>query len=233
MSKKIRVFVGCTESEEIPFQVLKKSIEDRSSQPVEVIPLYKYTERLPATLRGPIPFSFQRFLIPQICQYRGHAIYMDSDMLCLGDINELWQMRGADICAPGVDQAERLVKFSVMVIDCSRVKWQIKQIAENFESNNRGMGPGSYYSELMHKQPWPGQIVCGNAPEWNHLEIYEPETKLIHYTVFTTQPWKIQREDGAADLWYREFRAWHKSDPIHLRLIEEHKQKGFINARLF
>ena len=36
------------------------------------------------------PFSFQRFLIPELCGYSGKAIYLDADMQVFRDIRELW-----------------------------------------------------------------------------------------------------------------------------------------------
>ena len=120
-----------------------------------------------------------------------------------------------------------------MVIDCNRVKWRIKDIADNFDKSKRALGPKSYYSELMHEIPWPGQIVTGNAPEWNHIEKYEPETKLIHYTIFPTQPWKTIRTDGPAELWYRELRSAVKEKMITPELLELHKSRGFVNAGIF
>ena len=38
-------------------------------------------------------FSFSRFLVPWLQQYQGWAIFMDCDMLCRGDIAELWALR--------------------------------------------------------------------------------------------------------------------------------------------
>src|SRR4051794_7516378 len=35
-------------------------------------------------------FSNYRFLIPQLCNHTGRAIYADSDMIALGDIGELF-----------------------------------------------------------------------------------------------------------------------------------------------
>ena len=34
-------------------------------------------------------FTYTRFLVPHLCGFRGKAIFMDCDMLCLGDIAEL------------------------------------------------------------------------------------------------------------------------------------------------
>ena len=34
-------------------------------------------------------FTYTRFLVPYLCGYQGKAIFIDCDMLCLGDIAEL------------------------------------------------------------------------------------------------------------------------------------------------
>ena len=34
-------------------------------------------------------FTYSRFLVPHLCDYRGKAIFMDNDMLCFGDVKEL------------------------------------------------------------------------------------------------------------------------------------------------
>ncbi|MBM4264570.1 MAG: hypothetical protein FJ145_24490 [Deltaproteobacteria bacterium] len=49
------------------------------------VPLPKDRENQPRT-----GFSFSRFLIPSLCQYRGKAIYLDADMLVFDDIAKLW-----------------------------------------------------------------------------------------------------------------------------------------------
>ena len=44
--------------------------------------------------RGPLEstdFSLTRFLVPYLCGYEGHAVFMDCDMLCLTDITRLWE----------------------------------------------------------------------------------------------------------------------------------------------
>jgi hypothetical protein len=53
----------------------------------------------------------------------------------------------------------------------------------------------------------PDEINDNIPPEWNHLEHYEPgKTKLLHYTVVPTQPWKNDR-NPLKSLWEPEFEA--------------------------
>ena len=46
--------------------------------------------------RARTPFSFAWFAIPELCGHAGRAIYLDSDMLVFGDINELESMPFSD-----------------------------------------------------------------------------------------------------------------------------------------
>ena len=39
-------------------------------------------------------FSLYRYLIPQLCDFQGRAIYIDSDTVCLSDIGELFEAAG-------------------------------------------------------------------------------------------------------------------------------------------
>jgi len=63
------------------------------------------------------PFSCFRFAVPELCQFEGRAIYLDADMLVLGDINDLWNQD----CLEGSSvKCSHRVRTDVMVIDCSK-----------------------------------------------------------------------------------------------------------------
>ncbi len=78
--------------------------------------------------------------------------------------------------------------LAVMMLDCSRLQWDIDEII-------RGLDEGRYdYDELMSNlcMHTSDEQICKRIPvEWNSLEHFEPaKTKLVHYTVVPTQPWK-------------------------------------------
>ena len=68
---RVRVFVASTPVEWLPMRVLEFSINETTSLPVEVLPIYKYNRTIPTPLavenRPRTPFSFQRFLVPEDC----------------------------------------------------------------------------------------------------------------------------------------------------------------------
>ena len=59
-------------------------------------------------------FSFTRFLVPYLMNYKGWAIFMDCDMLCRSDISELWKYRNdkyAVMCIQHEHIPNELIKF--------------------------------------------------------------------------------------------------------------------------
>ena len=93
----IRVFIGYDSVEAAAFSVLSHSIHARASQPVSIAPvmlsqLAGVYKREPNALAS-TEFSFSRFLVPYLCDYRGWAVFMDCDMLARDDIAKLWSLR--------------------------------------------------------------------------------------------------------------------------------------------
>jgi hypothetical protein len=147
-------------------------------------------------------------MIPALCEHRGRALYLDADMLVFGDVAELLDMPfdGRTILTPPMTATDRWrgrtdsnlgAKAAVMLLDCSRLTWDIDEIVA-------GLDEGRYsYEQLMADLCIvdPDEIGDDIAPEWNDLEHYEPgRTKLLHYTVVPTQPWKND-DNALGDLW--------------------------------
>lgn len=200
----IRVFVAATDIQRLAVRVLAYSIRRRASMDVEVssigdagptIPLPRDPARRPRT-----PFSFQRFLIPALAGYRGRAIYLDSDMLVFRDIARLWTlpMDGADVLAAraGVE-ADRRPQFSVMLLDCDRLRWDIADIVTRLDDGRLD------YQALMYEMAVADNVRAGIPASWNALETFDPdETALLHYTDMPTQPW-LSTANPLGYLWVR------------------------------
>ncbi len=93
----IKVFVGCAPNGEDAesMMVLEYSIKKHCSMPVEIVWMMLSDD--PDSFWGGwdsaewgTPFSALRCGIPEYCNFRGQAIYMDSDMMVLADLAELW-----------------------------------------------------------------------------------------------------------------------------------------------
>ena len=91
--------------------------------------------------------------------------------------------------------------MSMMVLDCERLRWDVGEIIA-------GMDRGEYgYTDLLFDMciVRDEEIDDSLPPAWNHLEHYEPgETRLLHYTVVPTQPWKSDA-NPLCDLWEQAF----------------------------
>jgi len=83
----LTVFIGYDERQRVSYTALQQSIFETASRPVAVSPLI--LDNLPITRRGLTPFTYSRFLVPWLTDYRGAAIFMDADMLLRSDISTL------------------------------------------------------------------------------------------------------------------------------------------------
>ena len=99
MNQPIPIFIGVDPRERASTNTLIDSLYQQSSVPLAITPLV--TEQLenqelywrPRDPKQSTAFSFTRFLVPYLVDYKGWAIFMDCDMLARGDIAELWALR--------------------------------------------------------------------------------------------------------------------------------------------
>ena len=89
----LRLFIGYDPRETIAAHVLAHSINSRSSIPVSFTLLNRQNLKgIYDRPRGEFEstdFSLSRFIVPYLCNYEGWAVFLDCDMLCLGDVVEL------------------------------------------------------------------------------------------------------------------------------------------------
>jgi hypothetical protein len=238
----IRIFVGTEDNQMPAARVLEYTIRKHATHPVRVEFMRNYHERIPKERknRPRTTFSFCRLQIPALCGYRGRAIYLDADMQAFGDIEELWTrpFGGHRLMVTRQDERPAAWKdstsfhpgrqMSVMVLDCSRLDWNVDEIVE-------GLDRGRYsYEQLMFEMcivP-PDEIDDTLAPEWNHLERYDAgTTKLVHYTVVPTQPWKSD-DNPLGELWLGAYREAVAAGAIPPNEVRELSRAGEIKASL-
>lgn len=233
LQSPIRVYVGSEEAQMLSVKVLEHSIRRHASMSVEVFPLH----RADITFAQPkdpknwprTPFSFQRFTIPQLAGHQGRAIYLDSDMLVFRDIRELWTLPfdGADLLAArSADHTARRPQFSVMLLDCERLKWDPASVVESLDSGRLD------YERLMYDMALASQVRAGIDPEWNSLEHHEPgRTALLHYTDMSTQPWVYARNRHGR-LWMRELLSAVDDGFISVDEIRDHVERQWVRPSL-
>ena len=213
----IRVFVGADRSQQLAINVLEYSIQRHTTAPVEVIPMIDLPVPVPKDLRNSqrTGFSYSRFCIPKLAGYSGRAIYMDADMQVFKNIMELWELpfNGAkvlvqqDVKHLDVTMAKdnapktRIKQCAVMLLDCSRLDWDINTIVSDLDERRYT------YGQLMYEMCILTEDEVGYAVpfEWNSLEYYDDNTRLIRYTDMGTQPW-VSTNNSNSHIWFAEVR---------------------------
>lgn len=219
----MRVFVGGVAEHDLPIRVLEFSIRRRSSIAVSV-------ERLDATgIAIPTPrdpanrsrtkFSFQRFTIPEAASFVGRAVYLDSDMLVLGDIAEL-----ANIPVPEKAVVAAPNQSAVMVIDCE-IGWKISEFVAEMDAGQLT------YGDLMQLRRGVGQVFRDLPPQWNMTDRVEADTKLLHFTRVKTQPWLVEGHP-LTHLWEDELRAALDAGVISESSVRESIARGWVRKSL-
>jgi len=226
MSKVIPVFIGYDPTEEVAYHTLAHSIIRNSSKPVSITPvrlshMSEYTR--PRGDKDSTEFSISRFMVPWMCDFTGHAIFMDCDMMVTGDIAELWELRDHK-------HAVQVVKHDYVPIEKTKMlgQEQTKYKYKNWTSvmifNNakcHKLMPDYIKSANgldLHQFKWvqEGHTIGELPHEWNHLvgvDAPRKDAKLVHWTL--GGPWWNQYLDVEyADEWVRELRMLNYSEQL-------------------
>ena len=213
--RPIPIFIGYDPRERAATNVLIDSLYRHSSLPLAISPIV--TPQLAEVFqreRDPkqsTAFSFTRFLVPWLMGYQGWAIFMDCDMLCRGDISELWALREdryAVLCVQHDHRPNESAKFlgevqsaypkknwsSLMLLNCARCT----ALTPDYVNTASGL--------QLHRFDWlDGDHQIGALPDrWNHLVDVQPAPRqpaaeggptLLHWTL--GGPWfREQRTMG-------------------------------------
>ena len=205
-----RIFIGWDSHFPEPADVLAHSLREHSSIQLDIRYLKLPELRLNRTYDplASTEYTYSRFLVPQLCNYQGTALYLDSGMLCLADIREI-----ADLDLTGL--ALRVVKHdhrpaasikmngavqtvyprknwsSMMLMNCNHLTLWTKDVVET--------ASGAY---LHRFQDIPDNQIGDLPKTWNTLDAMDAKTKLIHWT--SGGPWLAQtRNCPYAELWLK------------------------------
>ncbi|HEY1326266.1 MAG TPA: glycosyltransferase [Casimicrobiaceae bacterium] len=204
----IPVFIGYDPREAVAYHVCVQSILDQTKEEVSFHPVSGEMRD------GSNAFIYARFLVPWRMGFRGHAIFMDGDMIVRGDIGELWDLRSSHVGAQVVKHDYK-TKHPVKYLgnpnnDYPRKNWSSvvlwscgffpnRMLTPKFVSE----APGSY----LHRFQWLKDDQIGEIPEaWNKLvleQTLEADDKLRHFTIGTPCFSEYADCDGAED--------WHST----------------------
>jgi hypothetical protein len=232
METPIKVFVAATPSEWLPARVLEFSIKETASTPISLHSIHSFNRPIPmpASLenRPRTPFSFQRFLIPELCEFTGRAIYLDADMLVFRDIMEVWQqdLTTCDLQTVMDAKRGRRKQFSVMLLNCQTLQWNVEQIVADLDAGKMD------YAGLMYEMRLARRIRSDIPSEWNSLEHFEAgKTALLHYTDMSTQPW-VYAAHPLGYLWIESLRRALASGFITRDELKREVDQGHVRPSL-
>lgn len=173
--KPLRVMIGFDPRQPVAYTVARASIEAHSSKPVSITPLI--LSQLPIERRSLTEFTFTRYLPPWLCDYEGHALFVDADVLCRADIAELpWDSEHAvsvvkhtTVEKNGETVSVQFERPSVMLFNCAKCKNLTPEYIET------GKPQSLEWAESIGELP----------PEWNYLVGYNTggKAKLAHFTM--------------------------------------------------
>jgi len=217
----MKVFVGYEPREDIAYQVCKHSIQTKQPK-AEVRPLIQKELRDAGWYSRPVDklasteFTFTRFLIPELMNFKGWAVFMDCDMILTTDIKELFDQaddKYAVMCVQHDYTPREGIKMdgqkqtiyprknwsSVVLWNCSHPSNRV--VTQDFVNDTELNGA------YMHRFSWLKDEEIGELDHtWNYLVgVYDDiETpKLIHYT--EGGPWfENYRDCEFNELWKKE-----------------------------
>lgn len=219
----IKVFLGFDPREAGAIWTCASSIVQNSSEPVSITFLSeKHLGELKVKHEDGYPpsnqFIFSRFLVPALCDFHGHALFLDGDMIVKGDIAELWAMRDTSKAVQVVqhDYKTRATEKYLGAVnrDYPRKNWSSVILWNCAHFHNRKLSPDYIKSSTgahLHRFEWIDPRFIGSLPKgWNYLEgegnqESDPtQIKLIHWTLGGPYFKEYAEVEYASD-WKREF----------------------------
>lgn len=191
----IKIFVGCAANgEDIESQiVLEHSLRKYCSRDISIT--WMKLSRDPDSFfygwrsdKWSTPFSAFRWAVPELCNFEGRGLYLDSDIICRADIAELWNTPidlGKIVIAKGGGQSWR---YCVSVWDCAAARKYLPAVS--YLKNNPD-GHNELVAMMRQRRDLVQPFSNGN---WNcidgedYLTINDPDIKMLHYSSEAHQP---------------------------------------------
>jgi lipopolysaccharide biosynthesis glycosyltransferase len=220
-SEVLKIYIGYDPVESVAWHVMAHSIFSRSSKPVALIPInlanLKAIFKRERDPKQSNEFSYTRFLVPHLSDYKGYALFFDCDMMLRTDIQEIFDEVNKD---PG--KAVYVVKHDYQPRD--DIKYlntiQYKYPRKNWSSvvlwncghpENKKITPefvNTASAMDLHRFAWLKDEDIGELNvKWNWLvgEYDEPpaDVKNVHWTVGGPY-FNEYRDADFSDEWFSE-----------------------------
>jgi lipopolysaccharide biosynthesis glycosyltransferase len=191
----MKIFIGFDNNEKEAAKVCEYSLRKSSPKKLDItlLNINELNFNRPLDPLQSSEFTYTRFLVPFLCNYEGAALFLDSDMLVISDINELFDLYDSRYALQVVKhdhvpleitkkgnkiQSAYLRKnwSSLMLMNCSELKLWSKGYVEKASGSE------------LHQFVGIDDFKIGDiTKEWNTLDILSHNTKILHYT--SGGPW--------------------------------------------
>jgi lipopolysaccharide biosynthesis glycosyltransferase len=214
----LKIFIGWDSREPECSDVLAYSLRKHASIPLDIhyLKLSELDFDRPLDPLQSTEFTYTRFLVPHLCHYDGKAVFMDCDMLCLGDIKELDDLDMQPYALRVVKHDHRPTEkikmdgkiqttyprknwSSLMIMNCAELRLWSRSVVGNMS--------GAY---LHRFKDIPDEKIGEIPNTWNTLDWMDERTRLIHYT--KGGPWFEEwRDHPYGAIWLRYLDEYHSS----------------------
>ena len=250
----IKIFIGSGEASLLERKTLIYSLNKHSKRKLDIYVFngthntVEHNQEQPALtslplqlkyLNGVTEHTFYRYLVSEICGHQGKAIYLDSDIVCLTDIGELFDasMDGCDLLAlPSISEdSQPCWLTSVQLINCNQCRFNLELILTEIDQNL--YSPYDFLRLKPQFLKYHSYQIGTLDHRWNALDTYNHETKQIHYTNLETQPWKY-RNHPFGSLWFQYFReaiegGYISQDDISLNIRRSYVRNDILYGNYF
>ncbi|MEN9326418.1 MAG: hypothetical protein RI943_839 [Bacteroidota bacterium] len=213
----MKIFIGFDNNEAEAAKVCEYSLRKNSSSELDIVFLniHNLNFNRPLDPLQSSEFTYTRFLVPYLCGYEGRALFMDSDMIVLSDINELFGLYDPNYSIQVVkhdyvptQQIKKGNKIqsayhrknwsSLMMMNCGDLKIWSKDYVEKSTGSD------------LHQFLGIRDDKIGAIPKnWNSLDIFESDTKILHFT--SGGPWiKGCENHPESYLWLQYWKDMYK-----------------------
>lgn len=199
----MKIFIGWDSREDIAYQVCRHSILSRTEENVEIQPLIQrdmkkqgiYTRSYDPL--SSTEFTFTRFFVPLLCEFKGWALFCDCDFLFQEDIAELFKLtkdnddKAVMVVKHDYNPTESIKMDGKMQYSYPRKNWS-SLILWNCEHPKNALLTADICNSMtgafLHRFQWLDDKEIGDIPlQWNWLVNWykEPEDgrpKALHYT---------------------------------------------------
>lgn len=217
----IKVFIGFDPVESVAWHTMAHSIFTRSSRPVAIIPInltnLKSIYTRPRDPKQSNEFSFTRFLVPYLCNYKGYGIFFDCDMMLRVDIHTIFDVfntqpgKAVYVVKHDYKPRDQIKYLNTVQYTYPRKNWSSVVLWNCEHPSNQKVTPDFVNSSPpldLHRFTWLADDEIGSLDfKWNWLvgEYDNPplDVKNVHWTVGGPYFEEYKNSDFAEE-WFSE-----------------------------